>query len=76
MTYSKNYYMSKRELKLYIEDIKESISLIEEYAKDIAFDKFSEDRKTIDAVVRNLSVIGEAVNNIPDEIKAGCLNDC
>lgn len=30
---------------------------------------FFNDTKTIDAVVRNLSVIGEAVNNIPDEIK-------
>ena len=33
------------------------------------FDDFKNDRKTIDAVVRNLEIIGEAARNIPDEIK-------
>jgi len=33
------------------------------------YQKFSADDKTLDAVLRNLEVIGEAVKNIPDEIK-------
>jgi uncharacterized protein with HEPN domain len=33
------------------------------------FQEFSADRKTVDAVVRNLEVIGEAARNLPDEIK-------
>jgi hypothetical protein len=33
------------------------------------FDDFRNDRKTIDAVVRNFEIIGEASRNIPDEIK-------
>jgi uncharacterized protein with HEPN domain len=33
------------------------------------FEDFNRDRKTIDAVVRNLEIIGEASKNIPDETK-------
>ena len=33
----------------------------------MTFEDFSADRKTIDAVVRNLEIIGEAVKNVPDE---------
>jgi len=33
------------------------------------FDNFKNDRKTIDAVVRNFEIIGEASRNISDEIK-------
>lgn len=61
--------MSKRDSKLYLIDIKESIEKIEKYTKDVAFADFAKDLKTIDAVVRNLSIIGEAVKNIPDDIK-------
>jgi len=61
--------MSKREWRLFTEDIFESIGLIEQYVENMDFDKFKSDRKTIDAVVRNFSIIGEASKNIPDEIK-------
>ncbi|MBI4652674.1 DUF86 domain-containing protein [Candidatus Kuenenbacteria bacterium] len=61
--------MSKRGIKLYLEDIEDSIRKIEKYTRGINFDKFSSDEKIIDAVVRNLSIIGEAVINIPKEIK-------
>ena len=61
--------MSKRDSKLYLTDIKESIERIEEYTKDTLFGDFAKDLKTIDAVVRNLSIIGEAVKNIPDDMK-------
>jgi uncharacterized protein with HEPN domain len=61
--------MPKRKNKLYLQDIKESIRRIEKYTEGVNFEKFRRDKKTIDAVVRNLSVIGEAVKNIPKEIK-------
>ena len=61
--------MSKRDWRLFVEDILESIDLIEAYVKDMEFDDFRNDRKTIDAVVRNFEIIGEASRNIPDEIK-------
>jgi uncharacterized protein with HEPN domain len=47
----------------------ESIERIEEYIKDMTKDEFLNSRKTQDAVVRRIEVIGEAVKNIPDEIK-------
>jgi uncharacterized protein with HEPN domain len=61
--------MSKREPHLYLQDIKDSVANIEEYTKDLTFDYFEKDHKTVDAVVRNLSIIGEAVKNLPEEIK-------
>lgn len=61
--------MSKRNWKLYIEDILECIEKIERYIGDFQFDEFKNDSKTIDAVVRNLEIIGEASRNIPEEIK-------
>lgn len=62
--------MSKRGIDLYIADIKDSLGKIEEYTIDLTFDKFAKDSKTIDAVVRNLSVIGEAVKNLPQDFKS------
>lgn len=62
--------MSKRGVKLYLEDIKESIRKIEKYTRDVSFTEFFRDEQKIDAVVRNLSIIGEAVINMPEEIKA------
>ncbi len=61
--------MSKREWRLYIEDILESIDLIENYIESMKLTDFKQDRKTIDAVVRNLEIIGEATKYIPGEIK-------
>lgn len=61
--------MSKRNVPLYLEDIKGSIKRIEGYTKRLSFNSFSKDEKTVDAVIRNLEIIGEAANNIPKEIK-------
>lgn len=61
--------MSKREWKLFMEDIIESIGLIRSYVENMYFDDFERDRKTIDAVVRNFEIIGEASKFIPDDIR-------
>jgi len=61
--------MSKREIKLYVSDIKECIGKIERYTKGMSFDEFIKDEKTLDAVVRNIEIIGEAARNIPEEIR-------
>ena len=62
--------MSKREPKLYLEDIKNSIRKIESYTRNLSFTEFKKDGLRIDAVVRNLTIIGEAARNIPEEIKS------
>lgn len=43
---------------------------IEQYTAGLAFGDFAADPKTIDAVVRNLSIIGEAARHIPDSVEA------
>jgi len=47
----------------------ESMQAIESYIADMSEDDFQWDRKTIDAVVRNLEIIGEASKAIPAEVK-------
>jgi len=61
--------MSNRPIRLLIDDMLEAIGRIEQYTKNISFDNFSNDQKTIDAVVRNLEIIGEAANRLPEEFK-------
>jgi uncharacterized protein with HEPN domain len=62
--------MMKREGKLYIEDIINSIDNISGYIKGLSHEDFSKNNMVIDAVIRNLEIIGEASKNIPLEIKS------
>lgn len=59
--------MSKRDLSLLIEDICESLEKIERYTADMTLDNFQDDEKTIDAVVRNFEIIGEAASRLPKD---------
>ncbi|MGB9742555.1 MAG: DUF86 domain-containing protein [candidate division WOR-3 bacterium] len=61
--------MPKRDWRLFIEDILEALSTIQEYVKNMDFEGFTKDKKTIDAVVRNLEIMGEAARCVPDYIK-------
>jgi uncharacterized protein with HEPN domain len=62
--------MSRRLWKHRITDILESINKIQNYVDDMKFDDFQKDEKTIDAVIRNFIIIGEAARNVPDDISA------
>ena len=59
-----------RDFKVYLDDALEAIRKIHEYTIDISSEKLSSDSKTLDAVTRNLEIIGEAVKNVPDEIRS------
>ncbi|PDW01148.1 HepT-like ribonuclease domain-containing protein [Candidatus Viridilinea mediisalina] len=59
-----------RDYRLYLDDILESIRRIERYTKNLDFATFSADEMRIDAVVRNLEIIGEAAKHIPPEQRA------
>lgn len=61
--------MSKRDWKLFLMDILESIEKIESYISELSFEEFMRSEKTKDAVVRNLEIIGEAANHIPKGIQ-------
>jgi uncharacterized protein with HEPN domain len=59
--------MSKRDHFLLLEDMLDSASKIKNYTSNYTYDDFINDDKTIDAVVRNFEIIGEAANRInPD----------
>ena len=58
-----------RDYKIYLEDILEAIDRIRRYTAGLSLKTFSSDQKTLDAVVRNLEVIGEAVKKVPDEVR-------
>lgn len=62
--------MSKRDPQLLLEDIQMAIDKIERYTAGMSQDNFLADIKTVDAVVRNLEIIGEAVRQMPDAYKA------
>ncbi|MCK4644563.1 DUF86 domain-containing protein [bacterium] len=59
----------KREYKDYLADILESINDISEFTKEMSLEEFKKDKKTINAVVRSLEIIGESSNKIPIEIR-------
>ena len=59
----------KRDTKIYLKDILESIELIENYTKDVEEEKFYKDFQVQDSVMRRLEIIGEAVKNIPKNFR-------
>jgi len=61
--------LSYKHWKFRIEHILQAIQKIQDYTSGLDFDAFTNDTKTIDAVIRNFMVIGEAANNVPDEIQ-------
>ena len=60
----------KKDPKVFIERILESIQLIEEYSQDLIEEEFRADRAAQDAIIRRLEIIGEAVKNLSAAFKA------
>jgi len=58
-----------RDYRLYPEDILQAIKQIERYTKGISAKKLRQNKLVIDAVTRNLEIIGEAAKHIPAAIK-------
>ena len=63
--------MPPRNWRLRVEDIVTAAESIEDYIRGMSFEVFCHDKKTVDAVVRNLEVIGEAARHVPDEVRNG-----
>jgi uncharacterized protein with HEPN domain len=61
--------MSTRGWKFRIDDILEAIWRIQEYSAGLDFSAWQQDQKTVDAVIRNFEIIGEAANHVPDEVQ-------
>jgi len=58
-----------RDYKVYLEDILEAVQKIRSFTAGYSREKLMQDAKTLDAVVRNLEVIGEAVKHIPNDLR-------
>ncbi|MCG3166767.1 MAG: hypothetical protein POELPBGB_02549 [Bacteroidia bacterium] len=59
----------EREYIHFLEDILLSMQRIQEYIAGLDFQQFKQDYKTVDAVIRNFEIIGEASKNISTEVK-------
>lgn len=61
--------MMKREYKDFIKDIIDSIQDIEQFIGVMSYDDFIRDKKTLNAVIRSIEIMGEAAKSIPASIQ-------
>jgi uncharacterized protein with HEPN domain len=56
--------MSERNSLLLLEDAVESAKKIKRYTNEMDYEAFLSDDRTVDAVIRNFEIIGEAANRL------------
>jgi len=59
----------ERSYKMFLDDIQTAMGRIAEYIEGYDFKYFKKDYKTVDAVIRNFEIIGEAAKNLDEKIK-------
>ena len=62
--------MSKRDAGVLLEDIRDALRKVSSYIDGMDLAAFMADEKTVDAVIRNIGVIGEAAKQLPEDFKA------
>jgi uncharacterized protein with HEPN domain len=60
---------TNRDIRDYIFDIRDSINDIRSFVLNMSYEDFAADRKTVNAVIRSLEIIGEAAKKIPTEVR-------
>ncbi len=55
---------------LYLEDILSACERIAQYVHAVDYEQFVAESMRLDATVRNLTIIGEAAQRLPDDIRA------
>ncbi len=58
-----------RHVALYIKDILQNMRDAEQFIEGMTYEQFVNDKKTFNAVVRAIEVIGEAAKNVPPTIR-------
>ena len=53
----------------YLTHILDAIETVEEYLEDVTYEQFTFNKMAIDAVVRELEIIGEASNNLSQQFR-------
>jgi len=61
--------MKRRTGKLFVEDILEAIDKIKRHIEGLTYETFVKNELVIDAVIRNLEIIGEASRNLPEDVR-------
>ncbi len=59
----------EREIVDFVKDIVDSMEKAMEFVEGMSYEEFAQDKKTIFAVIRALEIIGEAVKNIPPDVR-------
>ncbi|MBI4067084.1 DUF86 domain-containing protein [Candidatus Gottesmanbacteria bacterium] len=60
----------KKDNLVYVEDVLNSCNAILDYVSGVEFEELVGDQMLVDAVIRNIEVIGEAANRLDDDFKA------
>jgi uncharacterized protein with HEPN domain len=58
-----------RDYRLFLDDMRASCDKIRRYTQGLTFEQFTANEMAYDAVVRNLTIIGEAAKQIPQEVR-------
>lgn len=58
-----------RDPRFYLEDVRECCEKVIRYSAGLTMEDFRADDKTLDAVIRNLEITGEAVRHIPNDLR-------
>jgi uncharacterized protein with HEPN domain len=61
--------MKIKDYRDYFQDIIDSINDTDEFVKGLTFDTFVKDKKSVNAILRSIEIIGEAVKNIPQSLR-------
>ena len=61
--------MTERSYYLFIDDMLEAMDRIARYVDMLSFDAFECNEMVIDAVIRNLEIIGEAARSVPEDVR-------
>ncbi len=57
--------MKRRDLRDYLQDILDAVNDIERFVADMSYEQFTKDKKTLNAVVRSIEVIGGSIQKTP-----------
>jgi len=61
--------MTPRDYRDYLSDIVEAIQDIGTFTAGMRSDEFASDKKTVNAVIRSIEIVGEASKKIPDSLR-------
>ena len=65
--------MKRRDLRDYLQDILEAVNDIDSFVADMSYEQFIKDKKTLNAVVRSIEIVGEASKRLPESLNLAAI---